>query len=141
MHAMMLREIIGDEELVRNKRFRFDVAGQILEYGEREFILISGLKHGHYHGILHAKKRCHLAFVLGCLINDVSDFRLHHVYDLINDDSFPLLSDDDTVVVLQLYILLRFCIGRGPSSSMPPTVLNLADDLDSWNRYDLFIIC
>ena len=119
------------------------MAGQILEYGEREFILISGLKHGHYHDILYAKKQVpsSLRSRLFPHFEDVSEFRLQHLYDLINDDGFPLLSDEDTVVVLQMYILLRCCMGRGHISSMPPFVLELADDLDSWNRYEVLIIC
>ncbi|KAL4582413.1 hypothetical protein LXL04_006962 [Taraxacum kok-saghyz] len=38
MHAMMLREVRGDKELVLSKRLRFEVDGHLLEYGESEFI-------------------------------------------------------------------------------------------------------
>ena len=34
MHGMCLREIIGDEKLVMEKRLRFEVCGRLLEYGE-----------------------------------------------------------------------------------------------------------
>ena len=55
MHAMMLREVRGDKELVLSKRLRFEVDGHLLEYGESEFILITGLRVGEYFDILNEK--------------------------------------------------------------------------------------
>ena len=46
-HLIMLHEV-RDVEVVRARRFQFELQGRVVEYGETEFCLISGLRFGLY---------------------------------------------------------------------------------------------
>ncbi|KAL4569297.1 hypothetical protein LXL04_024933 [Taraxacum kok-saghyz] len=96
-------------------RLRFEVDGHLLEYGESEFILISGLRYF----LRLVIKKLHL--------NDFSN--------LIESARFKEINHEDASLVVQIFILLRGFMGRDLCTGIPPSVLTLADDINSWNRF------
>ncbi|KAL4578729.1 hypothetical protein LXL04_014860 [Taraxacum kok-saghyz] len=137
MHAMMLREVRGDKELVLSKRIRFEVDGHLLEYGESEFILITGLRVGEYFDILKEKKHRGNCMFRARVFPRISDkkLRLNDFSDLIESASFKEINDSDASLVVQIFILLRGFMGRDLCTCIPPSVLTLADDINSWNSF------
>lgn len=142
MHAMWLKEVIGDEELVKAKRFRFEVAGHLVEYGEKEFVLIIRLKYGLYQNILEYRKHGQSSFrsrVFPGLERD-ADLKLIHLRELMRGELFEMVSDEDAVIVVQIWMLLKSFMGRDPGTYIPPFILSLADDFHRFNRYVFLLI-
>ncbi|KAL4578698.1 hypothetical protein LXL04_014827 [Taraxacum kok-saghyz] len=133
MHDMMLREVRGDKEL----RIRFEVDGHLLEYGESEFILITGLRVGEYFDILKEKKYRGNCMFRARVFPRISDkkLRLNDFSNLIHSASFKEINDSDASLVVQNFILLRGFMSRDLCTCIPPSVLTLVDDINSWNIF------
>ena len=135
VHAMMLQEE-RDIGVGQRGRFRFNVQGLHLEYGDSEFCLITGLKFGPFANLLAGTKNPKNSLLRSRLFPKQTDksLRLRDIQDFILDPRFLDASDDDAVMLMQIFVLLRGMLGRELKSCIPPLVFELADHPYNWNR-------
>ncbi|CAI9298366.1 unnamed protein product [Lactuca saligna] len=126
-HLMVLHDV-RDVEVARTGRFRFELQGRVVEYGETEFCLISGLRFGPYVDIINTKvsRNSSLRNRLFPNVRD-KDLRLKDLEDYVIGPSFSTCSDEDAVMVMQMIFLLRGLIGRDGNTCIPSAVYELAD--------------
>ncbi|CAI9286148.1 unnamed protein product [Lactuca saligna] len=134
-HLMMLHEV-RDVEVVRARRFWFELQGRVVEYGEIEFCLISGLRFGPYVDIINTKVSKSLA-LRNRLFPNVrdEDLRLNDLENYVKGSAFSMCSDEDAVMVMQMIFLLRGLIGRYDNTCFPSAMYELADSQYNWNRF------
>nr|KAJ0190688.1 hypothetical protein LSAT_V11C800453850 [Lactuca sativa] len=97
-----------------------------LDFGETEYILISGLKVGPYVDLLYDKKGQSNSQLRARLFLDISDsrLRLKDLEDLIMSPNYSALQDEDVGLH-----------GRDVKTGIPAAVYKLADNIDDWNRF------
>ncbi|CAI9296568.1 unnamed protein product [Lactuca saligna] len=134
-HLMMLYEVY-DVEVARTGRFRFELQGRVVEYGEIEFCLISGLRFGPYVDIINTKvnRSSTLRNQLFPNVRD-EDLRLKNLEDYVKEPAFLMCSDEDAVMVMQMIFLLRGLIGQDDNTCILSAVHELADSQYNWNIY------
>ena len=135
VHAMMMHET-RSETLIEEMRFRFDLLGYQVEFGEKEFCLITGFCFGAYSDILAGKSLEANSALRERLFPKYSDngVRLKHLQEYILSEPFMNVCDDDALAVFQIYLLLRGLIGRELNTGIPPLVFQFADTSNKWNR-------
>ncbi|CAI9264483.1 unnamed protein product [Lactuca saligna] len=106
-YLMMLHEV-RDVEVDRAGRFRFELQGRVVEYGETKFCLISGLRFGLYIDIINTEvsTRSTLRNRLFPNVRD-KDLRLKDLEDYIKGPAFLTCCDEDAVMVMKMIFLLR----------------------------------
>ncbi|KAL4587546.1 hypothetical protein LXL04_000417 [Taraxacum kok-saghyz] len=116
IHAMMLQE-------------ERDKGGLHLEYGDSEFCLITGLKFGLFVNLLAGTKNPKNSLLRSRLFPKQTEksLRLRDIQNFILDPRFLDASDDDAVMLMQIFVLLRGMLGRELKSCIPPLVFELAD--------------
>lgn len=109
MHKMMHHEVRGDSHLAGLKRFRFEVSGHRLEYGEPEFILITGFRTGRYVEILGEKSHESQSTFRKRVFPNATDssLRLRDLDALTKNARFSKISVQDAVLVAQMLLLLE----------------------------------
>ena len=137
MHMMMLHEV-RDHEVMQQGRFKFEVDGIELSYGETEFCLITGFRFGPYEDILKQIKTGSRSALRARLFPNRSDVgvRLIDIEEFIMTPDFYDANDGDAVMLKRILLLLKGFMGRGKTSCIPPVVYRLADDISSWNMYE-----
>jgi hypothetical protein len=138
INTMMLHEV-RSHALAREGRFGFNVAGISLQYGSMEFCLITGLKFGPFTNLIGATKKPKNSKLRSRLFKDETDqtLRLGHLGEFILGERFSKVPDEDAVMIMQMFCLLRGMLGRELNSCIPPLVFELADNHRNWNRYKL----
>nr|KAJ0186791.1 hypothetical protein LSAT_V11C900472780 [Lactuca sativa] len=134
-HLMMLHEV-RDVEVARAGKFQFELQGMMVEHGETEFCLISGLRFGSYVDITNTKVGTSLA-LRNRLFPNVrdEDLLLKDLEDYIKGPTFSTCSDEDAVMVMQMMSL----IGRDENTCIPPAVYELADSQYNWTNIKFII--
>nr|KAJ0227857.1 hypothetical protein LSAT_V11C100049050 [Lactuca sativa] len=134
-HLTMLHEV-RDVEVARARRFQFELKCRVVEYGETEFCLISGLRFGSYVDIINTKVSTS-STLRNRLFPNVrdEDIRLKDLEDYVKGSAFSTCSDEDEVMVVQMVFLFRGLIGRDDNMCIPSVVYELADSQYNWNRY------
>ena len=142
VHTMMLHEV-RSQALARAGRFGFDVQGIQVQYGSTEFCLITGLKFGLFANLLGGTKNPKNSKLRSRLFKNETDqsLRLSHLEEFIVGKRFSKVPDDDAVMIMQMFLLLRGMLGRELKTCIPPLVLELADNHRNWNMYKLKIKC
>ena len=138
IHAMMLHEE-RDVGVGQRGRFRFNVAGIHLEYGEPEFCLITGLKFGPSANLLAATKNPRHSILRSRVFSKQTDqsLRLRHIEEFILGPRCLAATDADAVMTVQMFLVLVGMLGRELNTCIPPLVLELADNPYNWNRYKM----
>ncbi|KAL4573449.1 hypothetical protein LXL04_020257 [Taraxacum kok-saghyz] len=133
---MMMHEIRA-ETLIEESWFRFDLLGNQVEFGEKEFCLITGFRFGAYSDILAGKYLEANSALRERLFPKYfyKVVRLKHLREYILSKPFMNVCDDDALVVFKIYLLLRGLIGRELNTSIPPLVFLLANNSNKWNRF------
>ncbi|KAK9069829.1 hypothetical protein SSX86_010225 [Deinandra increscens subsp. villosa] len=108
----------------------FHVGGQDLRFGPEEFCLITGMRFGPYHlgqggAYITLRER---------VFGYVPKLKLSHVKHVF-DYSLDQLSDLDAVRVCLLMLLEFGFMGRESKNFVDPALLQLVEDLDSWNTF------
>ncbi|CAI9270052.1 unnamed protein product [Lactuca saligna] len=134
-HLTMLHEV-RDVEVARARRFQFELKCRVVEYGETEFCLISGLRFGSYVDIINTKVSTS-STLRNRLFPNVrdEDIRLKDLEDYVKGSAFSTCSDEDEVMVVQMVFLFRGLIGRDDNMCIPSVVYELADSQYNWNRF------
>ncbi|CAI9269440.1 unnamed protein product [Lactuca saligna] len=134
-HLMMLHEV-RDVEVARAGKFRFELQGRVVKYGETEFCLISGLRLGQYVDIINTKVNTN-STLRNRLLPNVRDeeLRLKNLEDYNKGPAFSMCSAEDAVMVMQMMFLLRGLIGRDGNTCIPPAMYMLADSQYNWNMF------
>ncbi|CAI9296112.1 unnamed protein product [Lactuca saligna] len=132
----MMFHDVRDVEVARVGRFQFELQGRVVEYGETEFCLISGLRFGPYVDIIN-KKVSTSSTLRNRLFSNVrdEDLWLKDLEDYIKGPTFSTCSNEDAVMVMEMIFLLRGLIGRDSNTCIPLEVYELADSQYNWNKY------
>ncbi|KAL4577523.1 hypothetical protein LXL04_013632 [Taraxacum kok-saghyz] len=136
VNTMMLHEV-RSHALENEGRFGFNVQGISLQYGSMEFCLITGLKFAPFTNLIDGTKNPKNSKLRSRLFKDETDqtLRLSHLEEFIVGKRFSKVPDEDTVMIMQMFFLLRGMLGRELKSCIPPLILELVDNHCNWNKF------
>ncbi|CAI9301822.1 unnamed protein product [Lactuca saligna] len=133
---LMILHEVRDVEVARAGKFRFELQGRVVEYGETKFCLISCLRFGPYVDIKNTKVTTSstLRNRLFPSVKD-EDLRMKDLEEYIKGLAFSTCSDEDAIMAMQMMFLLRGLIGRDNNTCILPAMYELADSQYYWNRF------
>ncbi|CAI9265822.1 unnamed protein product [Lactuca saligna] len=136
VHLMMLLEVRSQEVFVEG-RFRFEIQGVQLKFGETKYILISGLRVGPYVDLLHEERGHSNSNLWVRLFPNITDatLRVKHLTEYIMSPQHMRLHDADAILLIQLVFMLKGLHGQDVKTSISTAVYKLVDNICDWNRF------
>ncbi|CAI9278746.1 unnamed protein product [Lactuca saligna] len=118
-------------------RFLFEIQGMQLDFGETEYILISGLRVGPYVDLLHDERGRSNSKLRARLFPDITSARLQlkGLEDYIMSPNYLALHDEDALMLIQLVFMLKGLHGWDVKTGIPAAINKLVENIDDWNRF------
>nr|KAJ0194784.1 hypothetical protein LSAT_V11C700352920 [Lactuca sativa] len=127
LHLMVLHEV-RSQDVFEMRRFLFKIQGMQLNFGETEYILISGLRVGPYMYLLHDERGRSNSNLCARLFPDIR-------CTFVTQRFRRLHYDEDVVMLIQLVFMLKGLHGRDIKTGIHAAIYKLVGNIDEWNMF------
>ncbi|PWA72531.1 phospholipase-like protein [Artemisia annua] len=136
MHYVLQHQVKVSNISFDSPPLQFKIGGHLLEFGRKEFCLITGFRFGE---VVVSEDNpttfCDRVFP-DKRVKGINSVYANDCLKLIKDEnSFESVSDDDAIRLCLLVIAILVFMGSEDRNCIPKHILTLVEDLDAWNVF------